>query len=113
MASLSDILTTAKNIATGINQLGQTYLSVSGSKVYSNITVPTLVLSGQGRAVRVSIVVAGSADGAIYDSNSATSMVDILAILPTSTGIIDINLPVNNGIVVSPGAGQTIAISYS
>jgi hypothetical protein len=113
MSSLSDILTTAKNIVTAISQLGQTYLSVEGSQITTNITSATLVLSGQGRIARVSVIVAGSGAGSIYDASSASATTDKLWTIPTTVGITEINLPVNNGIVVAPGSGQTVAISYS
>lgn len=113
MSSMSDILTAAKNVVTAISQLGQTYLSVEGSRLYSDITAATVVLSGQGRIARVSVVVAGSATGSIYDANDATATSNKLWTIPTTAGITEINLPVNNGIVVAPGTGQTIAISYS
>ena len=113
MASLSDLLTAAKNVVTAINQLGQTYLQVQGSKFYSGITAATLIQSGQGRIARVSVTVAGSADGAIYDANSASATTNKVMLVPKDHAIIDVNLPVNNGIVVVPGSGQTIAISYS
>lgn len=113
MTSLTDILTASKNIVTALNQLGQTYLQVEGSKLTSGITSATLVQSGQGRVARVSVVVAGSAAGAVYDSPSAGALTNQIAVLPTTVGVTEINLPVNNGIVVVPGTGQTIAISYS
>lgn len=113
MSSISDILTAAKNVVTAINQIGQTYLSVSGSSLASNITAATVVKSSQGRVCRVSVVVAGSGAGAIYDANSASATSNKLWTIPTTAGITEINLPVNNGIVVAPGTGQTIAISYS
>lgn len=113
MASLSDMLTAAKNFVTAINQIGQVMIAISGSKVQTNITAPTLVYTGQGWVARVSVVVAGSAEGAIYDAASATATTNKIASLPTTVGITDIKLPVNNGIVVAPGTGQTIAISYS
>jgi aspartate/tyrosine/aromatic aminotransferase len=112
-ASLDDILTASKNIATALNQLGQTYLTVEGSKSYTNITTATLVQSGQGRIARVIVVVAGSGTGAIYDAASATATSDKLLTIPTTTGIGEANIPVNNGIVVAPGTGQTVAIVYS
>lgn len=113
MSSISDILTAAKNIASALNQLGQTYLSVEGAQLYSGITSATLVKAGQGRIARVSVVVAGSSAGAVYDASAATATTDKLVTLPTTVGVTEINLPVNNGIVVAPGTGQTIAISYS
>jgi len=113
MASLSDLLTAAKNVVTAINQLGQTYLQVQGLKFYSDITAATLIQSGQGRVARVSVVVAGSSVGAIYDASSATATTNQFWVIPNTVGVTEINLPVNNGIVVTPGTGQTVAISYS
>ncbi len=113
MASLSDILTTTKNIVTALNQLGQTYLDVEGTTSYTNITTATLVKSGQGRIARVIVVVAGSGTGSVYDASSATATNDKLLTIPTTIGIVEANIPVNNGIVVAPGAGQTVAIVYS
>jgi hypothetical protein len=113
MASLSDILTTTKNIVTALNQLGQTYLDVEGTSSYTNITTATLVKSGQGRIARLIVVVAGSGTGAVYDAASETATNDQLLTIPTTLGIGEVNIPVNNGIVVAPGTGQTVAIVYS
>jgi hypothetical protein len=113
MASLSDILTTTKNIVTALNQLGQTYLDVEGTTSYTNITAATLVKSGQGRVARLVVVVAGSGTGSVYDASSATATNDKLLTIPTTIGIVEVNIPVNNGIVVAPGTGQTVAIVYS
>jgi hypothetical protein len=113
MASLSDILTTTKNIVTALNQLGQTYLDVEGTTSYTQITAATLVKSGQGRIARLVVVVAGSGTGSVYDASSATATNDKLLTIPTTIGIVEVNIPVNNGIVVAPGTGQTVAIVYS
>jgi hypothetical protein len=112
MASLSDILTTAKNVVTAINGLSQTYLSVQGNQISADITTATLLKKGSGRVATVSIIV-GGASGFIYDaaSNAATS--NPIYIIPNTVGIIFVNLPVVNGIVVAPGAGQTVSVSYS
>ncbi len=113
MASLTDILTAAKNLVTSISQISQAMIAISGTQVTTNITTATLVKSGQGWIARVSIVDAGSAAGAIYDASTASATTDKLFTLPMTAGIAEINLPVNNGIVVAPGTGQTIVISYS
>ncbi len=113
MASLSDLLTAAKNVVTAINQLGQTYLQVQGSKFYSGITAATLIQSGQGRVARVSVIVAGSSAGAIYDASASSVTTNQVWVIPNTVGVTEISLPVNNGIVVTPGTGQTVAISYS
>jgi hypothetical protein len=113
MASLSDILTATKNIVTALNQLGQTYLQVEGSKQTSGITAATLVQSGQGRLARVIVTVSGSADGAIYDASSASATTNKVYLIPKDHGVYVVNVPINNGIVVVPGTGQTVAVSYS
>lgn len=113
MSSLSDILTVAKNIVTSVSQLGQTYLAVQGNKMTTDITTATLVQTGQGRVARVSVVVGGSAHGAVYDASSASATTGKIFDIPKDAGLTEVNLPVNNGIVVAPGSGQTIAISYS
>jgi hypothetical protein len=61
----------------------------------------------------VIVVVAGSGTGAIYDAASATATSDKLLTIPTTIGVGEANIPVNNGIVVAPGTGQTVAIVYS
>jgi hypothetical protein len=113
MASLSDILTAAKNIVTALNQLGQSFLQVEGSNMQSNITSATLVKTGQGRIARISVVVAGSAVGRIYDANASAATTNTMFVIPNTVGVTQINMPVNNGIVVAPGTGQTVSISYS
>jgi hypothetical protein len=113
MASLADMLTTAKNIVTALNQLGQTYLQVQGTQQINGITTPTLVQSGQGRLCRVIVTVAGSGDGAIYDAASSSLTTGKVFLVPKDHGIYEVNLPINNGIVVAPGSGQTISVSYS
>lgn len=113
MSSLSDILTVAKNVVTAVSQLGQTYLAVQGTKVTTDISSATLVQAGEGRVARVSVVVAGSATGSVYDASSASATTGMLWSIPNSVGVTEVNLPVNNGIVVAPGTGQTVTISYS
>ena len=122
MSSLSDILTSAKNIAVAINTAAQTYLRVQGAQRSSTLTptVPDvspagvhLVSSGQGRLASASVVVAGSADAMIYDSNLTTSLTQALAVVDNVIGVVVINMPYNSGLVVVPGAGMTIVVSYS
>jgi hypothetical protein len=79
-----------------------------------NITAATVVKATKGRAVRVSVVVAGSAAGTVNDNNLTTgnAAANTVAPLPTTVGTITLDWPCVTGIVVVPGTGQTIAISY-
>lgn len=113
MSSISDILTAAKNIVTAINNLGQTYLQVSGWRSLADISAATLVQSGQGRVVRVSVTTAGSSVGSVYDANSSSSTSLKVYSIPNTLGVYDVSIPVNYGIVVAPGSGQVVTVSYS
>ena len=113
MSSLSDILTAAKNIVTAINGVGQIYLNVQGISRSGTLTSPTLVSSGQGRLASVSVVVAGSSAATIYDSSAVGSLISTLAVIPNAIGVTVINMPYNNGLVVVPGTGMTLVVSYS
>lgn len=113
MSSISDILTAAKNIVTAINGLGQTYLQVSGSRVSRQISAATVVLVGQGRIARVIVTTAGSAAGSIYDASVSTATTPRIFVIANTLGVTEINIPVDNGIVVAPGTGQVVTVSYS
>ena len=113
MASLSDILTAAKNLVAAVNGASQTYLGINGAQTLAKITSATVVQTGGGRVATVSIVVAGSAAGTIYDASATTDTTRPIYTIPATLGVVYLNMPVSYGIVVAPGTGQTISISYS
>jgi hypothetical protein len=59
------------------------------------------------------VIVAGSAEAMIYDSNLTTSLTSALAVVDNTLGVTVINMPYNNGLVVVPGTGMTLVVSYS
>lgn len=120
--SISDILTVGKNVVTAIAQLGQNYLNVQGVNIAKNITATTLVKSGSGRVATVIVVVSGSSDGAIYDaiSTAAASSKNLIWTIHKSATVVDqtstpivLNLPFKDGLVITPGTGMTVVVSYS
>ena len=113
MASLTDLLTAAKNIVTAINGLGQTYLNIQGALSYTDLTAATLVHNGAGRVCNIIVTTAGSAAGSVYDSANATSPTNKIYSIPNTVGIYTVNFPVNYGIVIVPGTGQTVSVSHS
>ena len=113
MSSLSDILTAAKNVVTAINGIGQTYLKVQGSNRSDTLNSTALVSTGQGRLASISVIVAGSTDGMIYDSSATGSLTSPLAVIDNLVGVNFANLPYNNGLVVVPGTGMTVVVTYS
>lgn len=112
-SSLDDILTATKNIVTALNNATQTYLTVSGAQNYTRISSTAVASVKAGRLVVVSITTAGSSVGTIYDANTVGVTTSPLYIIPNAVGIVQVNLPVSYGIVVVPGTGQVVTISYS
>lgn len=113
MASLGDIFTTAKNIVTAINGWSQTTLQVEGNASATEIAAAAVVKIGEGRIARVSVIVGGSAVGYIHDAILSTASGPRVYTIPNTVGVYEVNMPVSSGIVVAPGTGQTVSISYS
>jgi len=89
-------------------------LTAQGQKTFFNITATTVIKTTAGRIAKISVLVAGSGAGSIYDaaSTGAAGAANEVAVIPATAGVLNIDFPVSNGIVVSPGTGQTLAISY-
>ena len=111
-ASPDDIFTAIKNIVTALNTANQTSINIAGATDFSNITGSTIIKSGPGRIVNISVTVAGSAVGVVYDQADFVSNRNIF-IIPMTVGIYYVNLPLQYGLLVVPGAGMTVAGSYS
>jgi hypothetical protein len=113
-ASLDDIFTTAKNIVTAINGLNTSFQRSLGSVTTATVTVDTLVVTGNGRLVNVCVVDGGSADGAIYNINSVTGGTDAntLFTIPQTADIYPLGQIFNSGLVIAPGTGQKINVTY-
>jgi hypothetical protein len=80
-----------------------------------NITANTVIKASNGNIATVSVVVAGTAAGSIHDAATVAAAVTAnqVAALPATAGPLAINFPVTSGIVVKPGTGQTIAVSWT
>jgi hypothetical protein len=111
--SLSDLLTAIKNVVTALNNASQTYLNINGLQNNANITSATVVKSSSGRLAMISVIAGGSSNGTIYDATSTASTSTPIFTIPDTPGVFFANLPVTNGIVVVPGSGQVVTISYS
>ena len=112
-ASLSDLLTAVKNIVLALATLTQDYLNVQGQVNAPNLTSPTIVKATAGRIAVVSVITAGTSTGKIYDSATLAASTKILGIIPTAVGVYPVNLPASFGILVVPGTGQAVTVSYS
>ncbi len=112
-ASLADLSATAKNLVVAVNNLSQQYVLIEGNRASQNLSAATVVSTGSGRVVRISVNVAG-ADGALYDANNTTpAATSQIAVIPALEGVYEIGIPVLYGIVAVPGAGQEVVVVYS
>ena len=96
-----------------LNQ-GGALITAQGTKTFLNVTADTLVKAKSGRVAKISVLVAGSAAGAVHDSATidAAAAANEIAVIPDTVGVYNIDFPVANGIVIKIGTGQTLAVSY-
>ncbi|GGA00471.1 hypothetical protein [Dyella caseinilytica] len=95
------------------NQLGPL---PGGNTRTLDITAATVLKANPGRVYTVSILVAGSTTGAIYDNTLTTgnSVTNQIGTIQEAIGTQPFyGFPTTSGIVVVPGTGQTLAVSWS
>lgn len=114
-ASPSDIMTTLKNIVLALNEASNIYRQVQGISTAEKISAPTVIKSSPGRVASVSVTTAGSTAGTMYDAVSLTDTTSPFYIIPAAIGTTPyiVNLPTDSGIVVVPGTGQVLTVSFS
>ena len=120
MATLDDILTTQKNGVVAINNLNQTNAYLGGRVTSSTIAAAsgaTLIVTGTGRLINYSITVKGTCAGTIYNAISAgTALASNALVATTATqevGVYSAGLHFSNGLIVTPGTGQSLNVTYS
>lgn len=79
-----------------------------------DITAVKVVKASPGTLYRFVVTVAGAV-GNVYDSVSTTgnSATNLIATIPATVGIYELSWPCATGIVVAPGAGQVVSVSYA
>lgn len=115
MASLDDILTTHKNGVVAINALNQTWLRGQGVSTSQTVSANTAISTTKGYLVSVSVVVAGSSAGKIYNTTSNTTAIasNLLAVVPNTAGVYTLGLNYNAGLYLIPGTGQEFNVTYT
>jgi hypothetical protein len=87
-----------------------------GTQTTFNLTADTVIKPTPGRVFTISVIVAGTVPGAVYDSTNTTDLflTNQTAVIPNTQGVINMNaFPHNQGIVISPGPGQTVSVAWS
>lgn len=86
-----------------------------GNNASLDITAATVVKATPGTLVRISVVVAGSAAGSANDcaTTGAAAAANEIAAIPAAVGVTYLAWPCKVGIVIVPGTGQTLSVSFS
>ena len=115
-ASLDTLLASLQNLVVAINGWTQATTNINGLANVNNIVGPTVVKSSPGRVCSVVVVAQGAGDGSIYDAASV-ALIGSSKIFPVphglAVGLYPVGINVSYGIVVIPGTGQTLTVSYS
>jgi len=88
----------------------------SGEQATNNISADAVVKAGVGRLVRISVVTAGSAAGAAHDCAAIGDAAagNKVATIPNTAGtIMLLDWPCGLGIVLKPGSGQVLAVTWA
>ena len=114
-ASIDDLLTTQKNVVVAINNLSQGTLRSLGTQTSATITAATVIYVGKGYLVNFSVVVAGSSAGTISNTGATGTVAaaNALCAIPATVGIIKVGQVFSTGLVVTPGTGQSVNVTYS
>lgn len=114
MVSLGDILTAIKNLVTAMGAATVTLQIGQGQSTSDTVTAATLITTGPGRLVNYAVLVAGAA-GTVYDSDTVAGVaaVNALIVVPATVGVAQIGQVFTAGLVVVPGAGQSVNVTYS
>lgn len=80
-----------------------------------DITASTLVASGVHQIATLCVITAGSTAGTLNDSatTGGAATANEVAAIPNAVGCNQLDWPMANGIVVVPGTGQAVSISYN
>jgi len=114
-ASLADILTTQKNGVVAVNGIAQANFRSLGTQTSITVTAPTLIYSSKGYLVNFSVVIAGTTAGTISNTNNVSTVAaaNALCAIPATVGIVKVGQVFSTGLVVTPGTGQSVNVTYS
>ena len=77
---------------------------------------PRVLKASAGTVATVSVIVAGSGAGGVYDcatTGAASATANQIAAIPNFVGTSVMQFPCLVGVTIYPGTGQTISVSYT
>ena len=77
-----------------------------------NISSSTVLKTTNGVLVTINVTTAGSAVGSVYDSATTGAAATLIATIPNTAGTYYMQFPFFVGLLVIPGTGQVVSVSY-
>ena len=110
-AALSALLSLPRSIF----QLGTTEIFLAGNTTSPAVTASTILSTQAGWIANIQVLAAGSAPGFIYNAPSFAGMIDANKLMPiqNSIGLQHGFVNFNNGMMIVPGPGQLVNVTYS
>lgn len=114
-ASLSDMLSTVKNLVEATNTLAKAANGLIPQFTSGRLAANTQIQSGFIRVTGISVLAAGAA-GALHDAATLAAAVagtNDIFVVPATVGFTATNMVFANGLVYKPGAAQVATIFYA
>jgi len=98
-----------------VNAEGELITAGAASSTSLAITTQTVVKATPGVLAKLIVLVAGNATGTANDcaTTGAVGTSNEIFVIPETVGIYDLNWPCLVGIVITPGTGQTVSVSFA
>lgn len=89
-----------------------------GTHAVNHISAATLIKGSKGVLHKVTIITTPTTAGGMYDSAtlggiSTANQIDTIGTGLTATTVFNLDWPCANGIVVDPGSGGVVSVSYT
>ncbi len=110
-ATLSAILNTPKSVF----NLATTELFLAGNTTSKAVSASTILSTQAGWIANIQVLAAGSAPGFIYNGPTFDAVADANKLMPiqNSIGLQHGFVNFNNGMIIVPGPGQLVNVTYS
>ena len=109
----TQLLTALQQLVTALNGAATSYANIVGVANFGPITTATVIKPSAGRICEIAVISAGTTTGYVYDSASSSATTAIMIPIPNIVGVYKVQWPCATGILIIPGASQTISGTYS
>ena len=115
MASLSDVLTALQNGVVAMGDVANQLRASVPLATSDTVTTASLVVAGKGRLFGYSVVIVGTTEGKISDCGTvgAVAAANALSTVLKPTGWYPLDMVFDDGLVVTPGTGMSVNVTYS